>query len=129
MDCGLGGFFPWDSNGTTNSQILADLASDFSGLPDGLMVGFTRDSDFTAGGKAYVYSNDPGLGFPVVYDQSINSTMHALRHEISHNYGMGHDTDSSVCMMNYDYAYSVDYWDDHHETQLIDNDSRFGAIQ
>ncbi len=121
------GWLPWDSNGTTNSAILSDLASDFSNFPDGLVVGFTADSNFTAGGKAYVYSGDPGLGFSVVYDQSVNSTTYALRHEIAHNYGMSHDYDPTICMMNYTYAYDVIHWDPAHQVDLLTRNTRFGA--
>ena len=121
------GFMVWDSNGSTNSQILADLASDFSHITDGIVVGFTDDPNFTAGGRAYVYGSDPGTGYNVNANQSISATTYAVRHEISHNYSLSHDAQGSgiVCMMNYDYAYSVDYWDSAHWSELAGNSGWF----
>ena len=109
------GYYNWTSNGSTASQILSDLARDGSGLPRGLAMGFTDDPNFNAGGIAYVYSSDPGTGFSVCLDQGMTSTTYALRHEIGHNYGAGHDFDPIVCLMNYTYAYSIDYFDSAHE--------------
>lgn len=112
------GYYSWTSNGSSSSAILADLASDGSGLPDGLAMGFTRDSSFTAGGIAYVYSFNPGTGFSVCKDQGISSTTYALRHEAGHNYGASHDFDPVVCLMNYTYSYSIDYFDSAHNNMI-----------
>jgi hypothetical protein len=112
------GYYSWTSNGGNSSAILGDLASDGSGLPDGLCMGFTRDSNFTAGGIAYVYSYDPGTGYSVCLDQGVSSTTYALRHEIGHNYGCSHDFDPVVCLMNYTYSYSIDYFDNAHENLI-----------
>ena len=120
IDLVLAGIFTWQSDGTDNSGILADLTSDFASVSSGIVSGFTADADFTAGGKAYVYSTDPGTGYNVNYDQTVSATIYAIRHEISHNYSLGHDGSNSgkVCMMNYTYAYSVDYWDTAHYNEL-----------
>lgn len=119
------GYYSWTSNGSNASQILADLASDGSGLPNGLVIGFTRDSNFDAGGIAYVYGSNPGTGYSVSLDQGVSSTTYALRHEIGHNYGAGHDFGSTVCMMNYTYAYSVDYFDPAHDSLVSSHQSWF----
>lgn len=119
------GYYSWTSNGGSASAILSDLASDGSGLPDGLAMGFTRDSNFNAGGIAYVYGSNPGTGFSVCLDQGISSTTFALRHEAGHNYGAGHDFDPVVCLMNYTYAYSIDYFDSAHENLIISHDHWF----
>lgn len=110
------GYYNWTSNGSNASQILSDLASDGAGLPSGLVMGFSDDSNFNAGGIAYVYSSNPGTGYSVCLDQGTSSTTYALRHEIGHNYGASHDFGSTVCMMNYTYSYSVDYFDSAHDS-------------
>ena len=119
------GYYSWTSNGGNASAILSDLANDGSGLPNGLAMGFTRDSNFNAGGIAYVYSSNPGTGFSVCLDQGISSTTSALRHEIGHNYSLRHDFDPVVCLMNYTYAYSIDYFDATHENDIIARKSWF----
>jgi len=120
------GYYSWTSNGSSANAILADLASDGSGLPDGLCMGFTRYLP-GAGGIAYVYNFNPGTGYSVCLDQGDTSTVYALRHEIGHNYGCGHDPTGSspVCMMNYQYAYSVDYFDSAHAATVNSHMSWF----
>ncbi|MCP4659496.1 MAG: hypothetical protein GY856_29160 [bacterium] len=110
------GYYNWYSSGGNASAILSDLASDFSGFPDGLVQGFTRDSNFDAGGIAYVYGYNPGTGYSVCVDQGSTWTPYALRHEIGHNYGAYHDYDPVVCMMNYTYTYSIDYFHSSHDS-------------
>lgn len=114
----IAGYYSWTSSGSNASGILSNLASAASGLPNGLCQGFSADSRFDAGGIAYVYNSNPGLGFSVCKDQGVSSTTYALRHEIGHNYGCSHDTGSTVCMMNYTYAYSVDYFDNAHKNTV-----------
>lgn len=121
----IAGYYSWTSNGSNSSAILADLASDGSGLPNGLCMGFTRDSRFSAGGIAYVYSYNPGTGYSVCKDQGDSSTTYALRHEIGHNYGCSHDFDPVVCMMNYTYSYSIDYFDSAHDSLISSRQSWF----
>ena len=112
------GYYSWISNGWNAEQILSDLASDASGFPNGLVMGFTRDSRFNAGGIAYVYGSNPGTGYSVCLDQGSTSTTYALRHEIGHNYGAYHDYDPVVCLMNYTYSYSIDYFDSAHDNLI-----------
>lgn len=121
----ISGYYSWTSNGGNSSAILSDLASDGSGLPRGLCMGFTRDSNFTAGGIAYVYGSDPGTGYSVCLDQGNTSTVYALRHEIGHNYGASHDFDPVVCLMNYTYSYSIDYFDGAHNSLINSHTSWF----
>lgn len=118
IDWSVGGYYTWTSNGNSSSAILSDLAADASGLPKGLTQGFTRDTKFTAGGIAYVYSSNPGKGYSVCKDQGSTSTVYALRHEIGHNYGCSHDFDPVVCLMNYTYSYSIDYFDNAHKNLI-----------
>jgi len=112
------GYYSWTSNGGNAEAILGDLASDGSGLPDGLCMGFSDDNNFNAGGIAYVYGSNPGTGYSVCLDQGTTSTTSALRHEIGHNYGCYHDFDPTVCLMNYTYSYSIDYFDSAHASLI-----------
>ncbi len=122
------GYYSWTSDGEDAEAILGDLASDGSGLPDGLVIGFSDDDNFDAGGIAYVYGQNPDTGFSVVVDQGDTSTTYALRHEIGHNYGLGHDTlPFLVCMMNYQYAYSVVTLDPFHMIDVLNRTTWFDA--
>lgn len=116
-------YIQWHSDGSNASQILADLDREWNIYNYDFLIGFTKDANFEAGGIAYVYSGDPsGMAVSVNLDQGITNTWHAAQHELSHNYGLSHDASGSgiQCIMNYDYAYSVDYWDASHD-QLIEN--------
>jgi len=81
------GYYSWTSNGGSAATILADLASDGSGLPGGLTLGFTRDSNFGAGSIAYVYTSDPCNGYSVYFDQGVSSTAAAVTEGVKRNYG------------------------------------------
>ena len=110
------GYANWKSDGANSSALLADLNTEWKNNTQyDFVIGFTKDSKFTAGGIAYVYSSAPQSGISVVLDQGTTSTPYAIQHEWSHNYGLSHDASGSgiKCMMNYDYAYSVNYWDAH----------------
>ena len=109
------GYYEWNSNGRSASQLLSDLSSESNGVGNGLVMGFTADPNFEAGGIAYVYNSNPGTGVSVCVDQGNTWTTYALRHEIGHNYGCYHDFDPVVCLMNYTHAYSIDYFDSDHE--------------
>jgi len=111
-------YWNWNSSGGNASAILSNLASVASGLGRGLVQGFSADSNFDAGGIAYVYNSNPYTGYSVCLDQGSSSTTYALRHEIGHNYGCSHDFGSTVCMMNYTYSYSVDYFDSAHDSLI-----------
>lgn len=110
-----------------------DLLYKFADLCDryepnnGLMMGFTKDPRFgpNVGGIAYVYTSDPGQGVSVTYDQGTSATIYALRHEIGHNFGCYHDYQTQVCMMNYAYAYSVDYFHSGHRNVVNANRNWF----
>ncbi|WP_270181459.1 zinc-dependent metalloprotease [Alkalihalobacillus sp. CinArs1] len=122
-------FAQWNSEGANASEILQDLDRDWNGNGEDFLVGFTRDANFNSGGIAYVYSNDPyQSAVSVNLDQGAENTWHAAQHEFSHNYGLGHDPQGSgiKCIMNYDYAYSVDYWDQEHDDQIETNKSWYG---
>ncbi|MBM7587749.1 hypothetical protein JOC86_004323 [Bacillus pakistanensis] len=119
----------WSSQGGNSSQILSDLSRDWNGYDYDFVVGFTRDTNFTAGGIAYVYSSNPGgSAFSVNLDQGVTNTSKAAQHEFSHNFGLGHDPQGSGirCIMNYDYSYSVDYWHADHNAQIQRNKVWYG---
>lgn len=119
------GYYTWTSNGGNASAILSDLARDAGGLPNGLIMGFTADRNFEAGGIAYVYNSNPRKGFSVCKDQGVSSTISALRHEAGHNYGCSHDFDPVVCLMNYTYSYRIDYFDSAHDSLIQSRDGWF----
>lgn len=121
------GYYTWTSSNNGTSNILAGLASAGSGLPDGLCMGWTRQSSFTAGGVAYVYTSNPGTGFSVCKDQGQSANISALRHEIGHNYGCSHDFDPVVCLMNYTYSYQIDYFDNAHDNTINSHSGWFGG--
>lgn len=115
---------PWTSSGSNSSQILSNLQSNFSGRSYKFVVGFTANSNFDAGGIAYVYNSKPnGSAFSVNLDQGTANTAKAATHEFSHNFGLNHDAQGSGirCIMNYDYAYTVDVWDSAHNSQITKN--------
>lgn len=122
-------FAQWNSEGANASEILQDLDGDYNGNGEDFLVGFTKDSNFNAGGIAYVYSNDPyQSAVSVNLDQGATNTWHAAQHEFSHNYGLGHDPQGSgiECIMNYDYSYSVDYWHQEHDNEIEANEHWYG---
>ncbi|PEF69128.1 M12 family metallo-peptidase [Bacillus cereus] len=124
------GYTNWHSDGTDSGPILADLNADWqNNTTYDFVIGFTKDSHFTAGGMAYVYSSAPQSGISVVLDQGPNATPYALQHEISHNYGLSHDASGSgiKCMMNYDYVYSVNYWDAAHDALIESHRNWYGS--
>ncbi|MBF0707562.1 zinc-dependent metalloprotease [Alkalihalobacillus hwajinpoensis] len=111
----------WTSEGANASEILQDMDKDWNGNGYDFVVGFTRDANFNSGGIAYVYPNSPyGSAVSVNLDQGATNTWHAAQHEFSHNYGLSHDAQGSgiKCIMNYDYSYSVDYWDEDHDNLI-----------
>ncbi|MCA1054352.1 zinc-dependent metalloprotease [Rossellomorea aquimaris] len=121
IDYDIKAFAQWTSNGNNASEILQDLDRDFNGNGYDFVVGFTRDTNFNSGGIAYVYPSAPsGSAISVNLDQGAQNTWHAAQHEFSHNYGLGHDAQGSgiQCIMNYDYAYQVDFWDGDHDNEI-----------
>ncbi|CUX94870.1 zinc-dependent metalloprotease [Bacillus velezensis] len=114
----------WNSSGSNSSQILSNLQGSFRNQNYHFVVGFTAKSSFDAGGIAYVYNGKPsGPAFSVNLDQGTANTAKAAQHEFSHNFGLQHDAQGSGirCVMNYDYAYSVDIWDSSHNRQIATN--------
>ncbi|TMU87083.1 peptidase M84 [Bacillus sp. BHET2] len=119
----------WDSNGNNAPEILQDLDRDWNGNGYDFVVGFTRDVNFNSGGIAYVYPSAPnGSAISVNLDQGAQNTWHAAQHEFSHNYGLSHDAQGSriQCIMNYDYSYQVDYWDQDHDNEIEAHKAWFG---
>lgn len=124
------GYANWKSDGANSSALLADLNTEWKNNTQyDFVIGFTKDSKFTAGGIAYVYSSAPQSGISVVLDQGTTSTSYAIQHEWSHNYGLSHDASGSgiKCMMNYDYAYSVNYWDAAHDALIESHRNWYGS--
>ncbi|MGE6630395.1 zinc-dependent metalloprotease [Bacillus sp. NPDC077027] len=114
----------WTSSGSNASQILQSLQRNFDGRGYKFVTGFTANPNFDAGGIAYVYGNKPnGSAFSVNLDQGTANTAKAATHEYGHNFGLNHDPQGSgiVCLMNYDYSYTVDYFDSAHSNQINRN--------
>lgn len=89
-------YIGWESDGSDNSAILGDLRDDWASDYDyDFLIGFTKDTNFDAGGIAYKYTSEPStMATSVVLDQSSYSAIwHAGQHELSHNLGLGHDTE------------------------------------
>ncbi|MCF6139210.1 zinc-dependent metalloprotease [Pseudalkalibacillus berkeleyi] len=129
IDFQVKGLGEWSSQGANASEILQDLDRDWNGTGDDFLVGFTKDSNFNAGGIAYVYPSSPSnSAVSVNLDQGATNTWHAAQHEFSHNYGLGHDPQGSgiECIMNYDYSYSVDYWDQDHDDEIQAHKAWYG---
>lgn len=123
------GYANWKSDGANSSALLADLNAEWKNNTQyDFVIGFTKDNKFTAGGIAYVYSAAPQSGISVVLDQGTTFTPYAIQHEWSHNYGLSHDASGSgiICMMNYDYVYSVNYWDAAHDALIESHRNWYG---
>ena len=64
------GYANWKSDGANSSALLADLNAEWKNNTQyDFVIGFTKDSKFTAGGIAYVYPSAPQSGISVVLDQ------------------------------------------------------------
>ncbi|MCA0983397.1 zinc-dependent metalloprotease [Halobacillus yeomjeoni] len=129
IDLEVQAFAQWSSEGNNASEILQDLDQDWNGQGYDFVVGFTKDSNFNAGGIAYVYQSSPyGSAVSVNLDQGAENTWRAAQHEFSHNYGLGHDAQGSgiECIMNYDYSYEVDYWDQEHDDEIQAHKAWYG---
>ncbi|HDR4948093.1 TPA: zinc-dependent metalloprotease [Bacillus cereus] len=119
----------WKSDGYDSASILYDLNTEWGNTSSyDFVIGFTKDTRFTAGGIAYMYPSAPPSGISVIFDLGTLYTPYAIQHEISHNYGLPHDASGSgiKCMMNYDYAYSVKYWDASHDALLESHRNWYG---
>ncbi|MFX0109353.1 zinc-dependent metalloprotease [Bacillus sp. FSL K6-4563] len=114
----------WTSSGSNAEQILSNLSRSFDGRGYDFVTGFTANPNFDAGGIAYVYNSAPrGSAFAVNLDQGTANTAKAATHEYGHNFGLPHDPQGSgiVCLMNYDYSYTVDFFDAAHKNQVNRN--------
>ena len=70
------GYANWKSDGANSSALLADLNTEWKNNTQyDFVIGFTKDSKFTAGGIAYVYSSAPQSGISVVLDRGTTSTL------------------------------------------------------
>lgn len=113
----------WESVGLDSEEILNDLNFKWNKYNFDFVIGITGDVNFEKGGAANIYSFPPkNSGISVVKDQG-SKTWQSLMHELSHNFGVGHDDIESeiVCIMNYKYLYSVETWDQNHSDQIIQN--------
>lgn len=126
IDLNIAAYRYWFSDGNSASALLSNLAGAATDTYD-LVIGFTGESDFNGsdggflGGLAYRYDSKPFYaGYSVVSDQSPSGTAHAVQHEVSHNYGLEHDTTGTtpVCIMNYGTMYSTTVWHSAHHDQL-----------
>ena len=69
------GYANWKSDGANSSALLADLNAEWKNNTQyDFVIGFTKDSKFTAGGIAYVYPSAPQSGISVVLDRGTTST-------------------------------------------------------
>lgn len=126
IDLNISAYKYWFSEGKNASELLSHLKGDGKDSYD-LVIGFTGESDFYGvngdfiGGLAYMYSSKPPYaGYSVVSNQSLSGTTRALQHEVSHNYGLDHDTAAStpICIMNYNTMYSTTTWHTAHFNEL-----------
>lgn len=125
-------YISWSSQGSSPEQLLDDLRKDWASKYNyDFLIGFSNDSHIlSVGGIAYVYSSNPStMAVSLVNGtQSYKGIWHAGQHELSHNFGAGHhsSSDYTKCIMNYHYAYTVDYWDSTHGSIIARNKSWFG---
>ncbi len=114
-------FVEWRSDGSKSGEILDDLKNDFGHLTYDLIIGFTKDKDFTHGGIAYRYNSAPnGPGISVVRDKSsVSNAARTVQHEISHNFGLGHDSGNTKCVMNTNRDDTV--WHKSHKKEFAGN--------
>ncbi|MEK3977377.1 M12 family metallo-peptidase [Psychrobacillus sp. FSL K6-2684] len=123
-------FIGWNSEGANASQILGDLRTDWGSQYNyDFLIGFTNETDYEVGGLAYQYSSAPsGMAVSTLKGtQTDSGVWHAGQHEISHNIGLSHDTDTSRCIMNYTYIYDVDIWDTTHNNLITKNKVWYGS--
>lgn len=122
-------FIGWNSSGSTEESILGDLRNDWGSVYSyDFLIGFSNESDYDLGGMAYQYTSAPSTMAvsTVKGNQSYSGIWHAGQHELSHNFGLGHHTDSTNCIMNYDYLYSVDTWEATHDNLIEKNEAWYG---
>ena len=70
------GYANWKSDGANSSALLADLNAEWKNNTQyDFVIGFTKDSKFTAGGIAYVYPSAPQSGISVVRSRTTSTPM------------------------------------------------------
>ena len=70
------GYANWKSDGANSSALLADLNAEWKNNTQyDFVIGFTKDSKFTAGGIAYVYPSAPQSG---ISGASIKDNLYSL---------------------------------------------------
>lgn len=135
IDLNITAYRYWFSDGNNASALLTNLKGAGTDTYD-LVIGFSGESDFYGasggfiGGIAYEYDSKPFYaGYSLVSDQSLSGTAHAVQHEVSHNYGLGHDTTAStpICIMNYGTMYSSTTWHSAHHDELGTHKLWYGA--
>lgn len=128
IDLSVRAFALWESSGNNADKILQQLDSTFGNAYD-FKIGFTLDPNFDAGGIAYVYPSKPSKSATSVVLDAGNITHYAIRHELSHNYGLHHDPEGSgiVCLMNYDYAWKVTFWHSAHKNDIASRRHWYGT--
>ncbi|OKP83158.1 hypothetical protein A3842_09150 [Paenibacillus sp. P3E] len=126
IDLNITAYRYWFSDGNNASSLLSNLKGAGTDTYD-LVIGFSGESDFYGagggfiGGIAYEYDSKPFYaGYSLVSDQSLSGTAHAVQHEVSHNYSLGHDATAPtpICIMNYGTMYSTTTWDSAHHDEL-----------
>lgn len=123
-------YIAWSSQGSNPQALIDDLKVDWaSKYSYDFLIGFSKDPGIsTVGGIATQYTSNPSTMASSVLkgSQSYSGVWHAGQHELSHNYGLGHDT-GEVCIMNYNYIYDVDYWDSTHDALIEKNEIWYGT--
>ncbi|MFB8736075.1 hypothetical protein ACEQPO_27800 [Bacillus sp. SL00103] len=73
---------------------------------------------------AYVYNSAPReVHSPLTLIKEQRILQKRATHEYGHNFGLPHDPQGAgiVCLMNYDYSYTVDFFDAAHKNQVNRN--------
>ncbi|MEK3686940.1 M12 family metallo-peptidase [Paenibacillus sp. FSL R10-2736] len=120
IDLNIAAYRLWYSDGNNASALLSNLKGAGTDTYD-LVIGFTGETDIDGGGQGYIYaSKPPYAGYSFVTNQSATGQIHALQHEVSHNYGLDHDATASTpsCIMNYGTMYYTTVWHSDHHNQL-----------
>ncbi|MDK8182328.1 M12 family metallo-peptidase [Paenibacillus sp. UMB4589-SE434] len=122
----------WMSSGNNDAELINELKGYGTDEYD-FVIGFTADSKMNTEGVAFQYNSPPpGEAFSLVLDQDAARTANAVQHEISHNYGLGHDsTDPNstypVCIMNYGTVYITTQWHTEHKNLLSGRTHWYGV--
>ncbi|MDK8179391.1 M12 family metallo-peptidase [Paenibacillus sp. UMB4589-SE434] len=122
----------WMSSGNNDAELINELKGYGTNEYD-FVIGFTSDSKMDTQGVAFQYNSPPpGEAFSLILDQNAARTANAVQHELSHNYGLGHDSidpNSSypICIMNYGTVYSTTQWHTEHKNLLSGRTHWYGV--